>query len=300
MEQLLIKRELNPQVTREAFLEDVNSLFELLKSAYGLYDYFGDEAFLTARQTVIDKLEQDPFTFQAAVIHLTKVFSGFIKDGHFRIGLGEDANTEPDFAVRESVYHGIPMIQCRKFYYDSPAEQMELEQFSASFSKYRNSDPLILDLRDNSGGSDIYIWDFLTGLFGAEPEYPCLFVQRYSPLFQAATGVQKQGIESWESDGVRINCGKQIYVMINENTASSAESAIAYLKTSEHTTVVGTHSAGCFTSGNCITVYLPNSHIPVYFGTGMVLYEKARNIDAEGGFQADMSFEAFHDMITKT
>ena len=36
------------------------------------------------------------------------------------------------------------------------------------------------------------------------------------------------------------------------------------------------------------------------FGTGMCLYEKSRNIDAEGGFQADISYEEFIQQISKT
>ena len=48
-----------------------------------------------------------------------------------------------------------------------------------------------------------------------------------------------------------------------------------------------------------MTIYLPHTHLPVHFGTGMVLYEKTRNIDAEGGFQADLSDEDFLRMITE-
>ena len=103
--------------------------------------------------------------------------------------------------------------------------------------------------------------------------------------------------ETWESDGEPIVTQKQIYILINERTASSAESTVAYLKTVSKAVIVGTPTAGCFTCGNCITVYLPNSHLPVYFGTGMVLYEKSRNIDAEGGFQADMRLEEFRRTI---
>lgn len=294
MERLLKKQALDPSVSKGGFRDDVDCLFDVLKEAYGLYDHFGEEAFLNARRRIMEELE--PFEFSEAVSGVKRVFSEFIRDGHFQIGPGE-SSTVPDFAVRETVWHGIPMIQCRKFWYDSPAEQLELERFASGHAKYRNADPLILDLRDNSGGSDLYIWDFVKGLFGTEPDYPCLYRQRYSPLFQAATGTGKQGIESWESDGVRIASPKRIYVLVNENTASSAESAVAYLRTCENTRIVGTHTAGCFTCGNCITVYLPNSHLPVYFGTGMVLYEKTRNIDAEGGFQADISMEAFHQMI---
>lgn len=43
--------------------------------------------------------------------------------------------------------------------------------------------------------------------------------------------------------------------------------------------------------------YLPHSHLPVYFETGMVLYEKARTIDAEGGFYADISCEEFQRLV---
>lgn len=296
MERLLTKQELNRNVSEAQFRDDVDWLFAVLEEAYGLYDHFGAEAFRQAKHRILEELE--PYKFDRAVSCVKRVFSEFILDGHFQIGPGAGGDDEADYAVRETEYRGIPVIRCRKFWYDSPVEQAELERFASSYARYRNDAPLILDLRDNPGGSDVYIWDFLTGLLGAEPDYPCLYIQRYSPLFQTVTGTQKLGIESWESEGVQITSPKRIWVLINEKTASSAESAVAYLKTCANTVIVGTHTAGCFTCGNCITVYLPNSHLPVYFGTGMVLYEKSRNIDAEGGFQADISFEEFHRMVT--
>ena len=296
MERLLTKQELDRNVTEAEFLDDMECLFAVLEDAYGLYDYFGAEAFQRAKHRIMEELE--PYEFDKAVSSVKRVFSEFVRDGHFRIGSGAGGDDKANFAILETDHHGIPMIRCRKFWYDSPAERAELEQFASSYAGYQNDSPLILDLRDNPGGSDVYIWDFLTGLFGLEPDYPCLYIQRYSPLFQSATGTKKLGIESWESEGARITGTKMIYVLVNEKTASSAESAVAYLKTSANTVIVGTHTAGCFTCGNCITVYLPNSHLPVYFGTGMVLYEKTRNIDTEGGFRADISFEEFHRMVT--
>lgn len=296
MERLLTKQALDRDVSKNEFLDDMDCLFAVLEEAYGLYDHFGAEAFGRAKRRIMEGL--DPYEFDKAVLSVKRVFSEFIRDGHFRIGPGAGGGDEADHAVRETDYYGIPMIRCRKFWYDSPAERAELERFASSYARYQNDAPLILDLRDNPGGSDVYIWEFLTGLFGAEPDYSCLYIQRYSPLFQAATGTQKLGIEAWESEGVRITSAKKIYVLVNEKTASSAESAVAYLKTCPNTVIVGTHTAGCFTCGNCITVYLPKSHLPVYFGTGMVLYEKTRNIDAEGGFWGDISFEEFHRMVT--
>ena len=297
MNKLLIKQDINLQISKEEFLEDVNCLFEALQTSYGLYEYFGHKQFTKANAAIIHRLEEMPFEAENAVSILKNEFASFIKDGHFRIGSSESETVSCDFAVRYLSYHGIPMIQCRKFYFDSPAEEKELEQFSSNYARFRNNSPLIIDVRDNPGGSDIYIWNFIKGLYGTEPDYPCRFVQKYSELFRDAAQTDLDGIKVVESDGIIIKSSKPVYVWINANTASSAESAVAYFKTVENAVIVGTHTAGCFSCGNCITIYLPNSHLPVYYGTGMVLYEKTRNIDAEGGFHADISDEEFLRVI---
>ncbi len=45
MNQLFIKQELDSTITKEQFLEDMDCLFENLREAYGMYDYFGEDAF---------------------------------------------------------------------------------------------------------------------------------------------------------------------------------------------------------------------------------------------------------------
>ena len=90
---------------------------------------------------------------------------------------------------------------------------------------------------------------------------------------------------------------KKIYVLIDEHTASAAEEGIAFLKNIENVTIVGEHSAGCGSCGNCIEFYLPNSHLKVYFGTGLVLYDGTINIDAEGGFKGNISYEDFETLF---
>jgi len=297
MNPLLQKQEINYRVSREEFLSDMDSLFDVLRDAYGLYEYFGHDAFAAAKAKIVKGVNEGAFDAKRAISFTPAVFTSFIKDGHFRIGPGNETSLDPGFAARHLDFHGIPMIQCRKFWADTPEEAEELERFSESYPMYRNDDPLIIDLRDNTGGSDIYIWNFLKGLYSVEPDYPCIFVQKNSELFQHASGTDKEGIVTHESDGVRIRSRKPIYLWVNENTASAAESAVAYFKTAENVTIVGTHTAGCFTCGNCMTLYLPHTHLPVYFGTGMVLYEKYRNIDAESGFQAELNSEDFLKMI---
>lgn len=300
---LLTERPINPNITAEEFRADVDCLLEVLHECYGGYDHFGHERFLAARDAVLRDVERD-FEFQRAVEILKEHYVAVAKDGHFSIGPTEEKSGSCDYAVRYDEWNGIPVIDCKRFYYETEAQQAELERFVESADRFRNEEPLIFDLRDNCGGSDNYIYEFIQRLFGVEPQYACRFVQRYSPLFREY--LNRQGIparyagdvEIVEDELVRIKSGKPIYVLVNEGTFSSGESAVAYLKTVSSAVIVGTHTGGAFSFGNCVRVWLPNSHLPVYFGTGMVLYEKTRNMDAEGGFRGDISMGEFLRRIT--
>lgn len=301
-EKLLTKQALDSDVSKEAFLTDVDCLMEILRDCYGGYGYFGHERFLAARDAVRRDVETG-YDFHSAVESLKRHFYDLVKDGHFAVGAMESVPNRYDYAVRYDEWNGIPVIDCKRFYYENEAERAELEGFTESAARYRSDDPLIIDLRDNSGGSDNYIYDFMLGLFGVEPCYACRFIQRYSPLFR--TYLQQEGIpipftgdvEVREDEPVPIESRKPIYVLFNEKTYSSGESAVAYLKTVSSVVTVGEHTGGAFSFGNCIRIFLPNSHLPVYFGTGMVLYEKTRNIDAEGGFRGDISMEEFWERL---
>lgn len=302
MNPLLVKRETDLNISTQELLVDVDCLFNVLRWCYGLYEYYGEERFSKARAGIRRAITANGFAMDRAAEVLEAGFTPFIRDGHFRIGAGVETAGNPEYAVRHTQLYGIPMIVCRKFWYDNEEERQQLQRFAESGSDYRAAQRLIIDVRGNSGGSDGYIWNFIKGLYGVEPDYPCRFVQRNSPLFREYAAAWdltgRPDVEVEESDGVWIPSQRQIYVLIDGATASSAESTVAYLKTIEKTVVVGDHTAGCFTCGNCMTVYLPHSHIPVYFGTGMVLYGKTRHMDAEGGFRGDISYEAFEKEIS--
>ena len=68
----------------------------------------------------------------------------------------------------------------------------------------------------------------------------------------------------------------------------------------ENVVLVGNHSASMGTCGNCLPIYLPHSHIRVYFGTGLLLYEGIGNVDADGGFKGDISYEDFENSFEDT
>lgn len=302
MDELLIKKPVNKDVTKEQFAEDIRCLFKNLKELYGMYDFYGEERFHAARLEVEKQIEGS-YTFDTALAKLKKELS-FVKDGHFYVGEQKENTKLYDYAIRYTEYKGIPVIDCKKFYSDNKEEKQQLIDFEKIGNKYKNDDALIIDLRGNVGGSSVHIYNFLEGLLGQEVGFHSKYLQRCTKLFKDFLIMNHIDWTPEEKDVVieepclRIQNQKQIYVLIDERTASAAEEGVAVLKNIENVTIVGNHTAGCVSCGNCITIYMPNSHFKAYFGTGLCLYEGTRNIDAEGGFRGDISFEKFEKLIS--
>lgn len=304
MNKLLTKQSLNKNISKEEFIEDIICLFQNMKEVYGMYDYFGADKFKTAYKNIIVYLNNESqFDFEKTLQTLKNELN-FIKDGHLFIGEREKNFAKFDYAIRYSHYKGIPLIDCKKFYYDNETEKQQLEDFSKKGSEYKNDEPLILDFRGNEGGSTNYIYYFLLGLLGVDDVgYSCRYEQRCSELF--LEWLKRENCEWNPLDEASVSeeyiptlpNTKKIYVLMDELTASAAEEGIAFLKNIENVTIVGEHSAGCGSCGNCMDFYLPNSHLKVYFGTGLVLYEGTINIDAEGGFKGDISYEEFETLF---
>lgn len=301
MNQILIKQELNTNISKEEFLDDITCLIDVLRDCYGMYEYFGDDLFLQAKENIKNYLETNEFIFDDALAFFKKEIS-FIKDGHFYIGKPRTFKEEYDYAIKYGEFEGIPLIDCKKFYYNTEEEKNQLNEFASYAVNYKNEEPLIIDLRDNAGGNTTYIYDFLCNLIGCEVGYSLKAILKYSPLFLEYLEMKnvkvehEKEVEIIEETYEPTPNKKPIFVLFNEFTASAAEEGIAYLKNIENVTTVGTHTAGCTSCGNCMKIYLPNSHLEVYFGTGFVLFD-GKNVDAEGGFKADISYEEFLDII---
>lgn len=284
--------------TKEEFIEDVNILFDELKNSYGGYEYFGEERFLLAKENVLKQIENE-YSFENAVSALREEFTAFIYDGHFTVDevpLHHRDRIRPkvyDYAVKVQETEGIPVFDIKRFYYDTEEEKCQLENFAKSGADYKNCPYLIFDLRMNGGGSDTYLWEFLEGLTGEQPEAPIDFLQKNSDTFVEYVKEQydmeiEPGIETYQSEGKMISCGQKIYVLIDRYVSSSGESAIANLKAIEGTVVLGENSGGRYFSGNCIDIFLPNTGLSLYYGTGRVLYNGTQNIDELGGFAPDI------------
>lgn len=301
MNQILIKQELNTNISKEEFLDDITCMINVLRDCYGMYEYFGEELFLQAKENIKQYLESNTFTFDDALAFFKKELA-FIKDGHFYIDKPKTYEEAYDYAIKYGEFEGIPLIDCKKFYYNTEEEKIQLNEFASHADNYKNEEPLIIDLRDNAGGNTTYIYDFLCNLMECEVGYTLKATLKYSPLFLEYLKMRnieiehEKEVEIIEETYAPTPNKKPIFVHFNEFTASAAEEGIAYLKNIENVTTVGTHTAGCTSCGNCMKIYLPNSHLEVYFGTGFVLFD-GKNIDAEGGFQADISYKEFLDII---
>lgn len=298
MKELIIKKEKNTAATKEEFNADLDILFDELKNSYGGYEHFGEKRFLLAKENVLKQIE-DGYSFENAVSVLREEFTSFIYDGHFKVDgipLHHRDRVSPkifDYAVKVQETEGIPVFDIKKFYYDTEEEKLQLENFAKSGASYKNYPYLIFDLRMNNGGSDAYLWEFLVGLTGEELEPPMDFFQKNSDTFvellKKEYGEEVElGVETYQSEGKLVSTGQKIYVLIDRYVSSSGESAIANLRAIVGTVVLGENSSGCYFSGNCINVYLPNTGLCVYYGTGRILYNGTQNIDELGGFAPDV------------
>ena len=301
MNQILIKQELNTNISKEEFLDDITCLIDVLRDCYGMYEYFGDDLFLQAKENVKNYLKTNEFNFDNTLAFFKKEIF-FIKDGHFYIGKPRTFKEEYDYAIKYGEFEGIPLIDCKKFYYNTEEEKNQLYEFASHAENYKNDEPLIIDLRDNAGGSTTYIYDFLCNLMGCEVGYTLKATLKYSPLFLEYLEMKNVKVENEKEVEIIEETyeptpnKKPIFVLFNEFSASAAEEGIAFLRNIENVTTVGTHTAGCTSCGNCMKIYLPNSHLEVYFGTGFVLFD-GKNVDAEGGFKAEISYEEFLEII---
>lgn len=318
MEKLLEKKDLNCNISFTELFDDIDCMFEILKQAYAMYEYFGEDTFLRAQSNIKERLNAALFSasndkdniaqidpdFENILAIINDELS-FIKDGHFSIRRIHSSEEKYDYALRYEQFEGIDVIDCKKLYYCNEDEKTQLEALKTKADDYRNNNPLIIDLRDNVGGDTTYMYDFLCELMGCDVGYSLKYIQKNSKLFLAY--LEKEGypytpeseVEIKEEVCSKIPNTKPIYVRFNELSASAAEESIAYLRNIENVTLVGSHSAGAGSCGNCISVFLPNSHLEVYFGTGLVLYDGHINIDAEGGFKGDISDEEFLIQIKK-
>jgi len=187
----------------------------------------------------------------------------------------------------EETWEGVPALISRHMSASGETQRAQLQRFAACGGEYADSPLLIFDLRGNGGGSDQWAMEWFKGWTGQWPQPRGAFAHRLSQLschaFPDYYPAEEMG--SWRgnsSPGGWVEREGLTFVLTDKGVASSGESAVTYLRTVENALFVGGPTLGCDLTPNNLRLYLPNSRLELYFGTGLSLGDSGENIDGRG------------------
>ncbi|MFC2120164.1 S41 family peptidase [Bacteroidota bacterium] len=175
-----------------------------------------------------------------------------------------NVSKEKPWELINNINRAIPILKVSTAVEDSISDN-----FYKSARLLRNSQVSLLDLRGNLGGSDIVARNWCKNFYNRDYHYA-----KGNAMFQGGEGnvASKWGpISISEHLNMDIKkdqmINKKLFVLIDENTASSGETFIAVTKQIPGVVLVGENSRGCITYGNAeIVKKLPNSGISCRFG----------------------------------
>lgn len=188
----------------------------------------------------------------------------------------------------------------------------ELEQFAQDATKLNDEDYLIIDLRNNGGGNNLYAQEWFRNFTGLDvPDgtlssyllsetirttmehnelYLSIMASRYNHFCEQYT------VPSWIPVGLPeapvsqypIANNTKIFVLMNSHIASAAEDFIQYLQLLDNVYLVGTNTEGCFMFGNVgRPIYLPNTGLDIDCGFSINVLPDFEHQDGQG-FEPDL------------
>ena len=190
-----------------------------------------------------------------------------------------------NFVFAESEYRGIPTLQSRYMYADTPEGEEQLERFAACGGEYADAPLLIFDVRSNPGGHSNWMAEWFEGWTGQPVRPHECTGHRYSQIRCALQDDPDAAMGTWDvySDpGCWVEREGITFLLTDAATASAGEDVLLDLHTVENTLVVGINTGGCFLVPGNSTYYLPNTGLPVFFGTGLMFHETMENRDTVG------------------
>ena len=185
----------------------------------------------------------------------------------------------------EYSYQDIPVLRSAQMYASTPEQEAQLERFAACGGEYADEPVLIFDVRANPGGSDIWIMDWFEGFTGQQAEPKRAYGHRYSQLSCWAISYPADRMGTWGISGEQgtwVPRENLALLLTDKGTASSGEKAVEFFHTMENVLAIGAPSGGCALVPNNYEVYLPNTGIPIFFGTGLNFCETLDNRDGTG------------------
>lgn len=172
--------------------------------------------------------------------------------------------------------------------YVMTGDQERLDAFAATGTSYLKAPQLVVDIRGNSGGDDIYSYTWLKNYSFISPENKRMFANKRSNLHYIFYEPDTDSTGDWDLaalfNEIRWRKDKLLFVLIDNNTASSGETFARLLSLGDHVIFVGCNTMGCSTFANNDSYYLPNSGIKLYFGRSLCFYDTLENSDGIGIF----------------
>ena len=196
-----------------------------------------------------------------------------------------ERSTRGSEVFTEYSYQDIPVLQSTQMYASTPEHETQLERFAACGGEYADEPVLIFDVRANPGGSDIWIMNWFEEFTGQQAEPKGAYGHRYSQLSCWAISYPADEMGTWgvsEKQGTWVPRENVALLLTDKGTASSGETAVEYFHTMENVLAIGAPNSGCDLVPNNYEVYLPNTGIPIFFGTGLNFCETLDNRDGIG------------------
>ena len=147
----------------------------------------------------------------------------------------------------------------------------------------------MLELRGNSGGQDTYADLWIKNFCNKEFESKTLYSTKQSNFYRYVVGERcdtefGNWVTTLNSNGTVWENDTLVFVLMDENVASSGEGFVNMLTMGKKVILVGSSTAGCINFGNIFEYYLPNSGISMWFGMSIAFYESLEKQDGIGFF----------------
>jgi hypothetical protein len=217
-----------------------------------------------------------------------------------------------DDIFREEVIGGIPVVRARGFgdYYAD-----DLSQFVQTGSRLRGESVVILDIRGNSGGNELWPINWILELTGRRAESVLIRSQlesktsimgraNYFNYYNHELDMSNYGIEGEQHTHIAemieskarqpgwtgpiypqvplISNDTTVIVVMNEYVASAGEGAVMRISQAENVVVVGENSMGALTFGNVSLHQLPNSKLKIWLPINFNLFQDLESREEVG------------------
>ncbi|MCK9225785.1 MAG: S41 family peptidase [Candidatus Muirbacterium halophilum] len=203
---------------------------------------------------------------------------------------------------------GVPLLKLSNFLPESDDERKQLEKFITFGEKLAYKNDIVIDLRNNYGGTEEYFVKFLRNFLSYESitdnsigvSLSCFENEKLILDLEDSNDIisilkkninEKHKIAFLKKIKYRImwlnrslegrKSKKKIVFLTNKNTASSAESFIDFAKSNCNVLVIGTNTYGAENFGGCSTYILKNSKLEISIPTNILIYNN-KNEDGIG------------------